>query len=65
MGVFFCHVCDQVRDSHAGCKERNRELVCIDCCAMLDDERAAEMRADDLHDDLGRMADEFKERASR
>lgn len=51
MSVFFCHRCDNLRDSDDGCKEGPRfSLICSDCMDEEDDdEPAADMSFDSIY----------------
>lgn len=60
MSIFYCHACDELRDSDEGCEEapNGRDLICVDCA---EDRRAAieeaadRRRANPLEPDFRRL----------
>ena len=59
MSIFYCHECDQTRDSDFDlCEEIDGELVCEACAELLeaDDEEADDFRrANPLEPDFRRL----------
>lgn len=45
MSMFYCSVCDMLRDSDDGCiaAPNGQELICVECESELEDEKEEEL----------------------